>query len=135
LKICLDPADLADRTSIDAALPLTVQAHARIRDVGEDGSDARIAWPLLLQRLQQGRYRGFVLLDYEGVEDPEQATPRAARFLRGLLYVLGRQRLLAETPVRAETGNGGPPRFAHPDVDVDTVSDAISRVRGDVVAQ
>lgn len=135
LKICLDPADLADRTSIDAALPVTVQAHARIRDVAEDGSDARIAWPLLLQRLQQGRYRGFLLLDYEGVEDPEQAVPRAARFLRGLLNVLGRQRLLAETAAESVgTGPKGSP-FAHPDVDSSTVPDAISRVRGDVLAQ
>jgi sugar phosphate isomerase/epimerase len=135
LKICLDPADLTDRTSIDAALPFTVQAHARIRDVAEDGSDARIAWPLLLQRLQQGRYRGFLLLDYEGVEDPEQAVPRAARFLRGLLNVLGRQRLLAEAVPGPVENAIQASAFAHPDVDASTVSDAISRVRGDVLAQ
>jgi hypothetical protein len=131
LKICLDPADLADRTSIDAALPFTVQAHARIREVGDDGSDARIAWPLLLQRLQQGRYRGFMLLDYEGIEDPEQAVPRASRYLSGLLNVLGRQRVLTETV----PGGSARETAAHTNGDGSTVPDTISTVRGDVFAR
>ena len=136
LRVCLDPADLSDRTSIDVALPLTVQAHARVRDVAEDGSDGRVAWPLLLQRLQLGRYRGFVLLDYEGLEDPTTAVPRAARFLRDLLNVLGRQRLIAEgSAPSAATAHRGDQTFSHPDIDANSVSDAISRVRGDVVAQ
>lgn len=97
LKVCLDPADLADRTGIDAAIPQTVQSHARMRDVAPDGGDARIAWPLLLQTLKLGRYRGFLLLDYEGIEDPESAVPRAASYLRGLLHVLARQQVLSET--------------------------------------
>jgi hypothetical protein len=96
LKVCLDPADLADRTGLDLALPATVQAHARMRDVAEDGSDTRITWPLLVQTLQLGRYRGFLLLDYEGIEDPETAVPRAARYLRGVLHLLARQRVLSE---------------------------------------
>lgn len=133
LRVCLDPADLADRTGIDAALPETVQAHARMRDVAPDGADARIAWPLLLQTLKLGRYRGFLLLDYEGVEDPETAVPRAARYLRGLLYVLGRQQVLSETIAESETPSE--PAFTHPDVAPDAVSDAIARVRGDVVAR
>ena len=133
LRVCLDPADLADRTGIDGALPETVQAHARMREVAADGSDARIAWPLLLQTLKLGRYRGFLLLDYEGVEDPETAVPRAARYLRGLLHVLGRQQVLAETVPQPD--RAAEPVFSHPDVAPDAVSDAIARVRGDVVAR
>ncbi len=137
LRVCLDPADLADRTGIDAALPETVQAHARMRDVAPDGSDGRIAWPLLLQTLKLGRYRGFLLLDYEGVEDPETAVPRATRYLRGLLHVLARQQVLAETvPGASQHPDGaGEPAFTHPDVAPDAVSDALARVRGDVVAR
>jgi sugar phosphate isomerase/epimerase len=137
LRVCLDPADLADRTGIDQALPETVQAHARMRDVAPDGADARIAWPLLLQTLGLGRYRGFLLLDYEGVENPETAVPRAARYLRGLLYVLGRQQVLSETvPSGSPHPDGtGEPAFTHPDVAPGAVADAIARVRGDVTAR
>jgi sugar phosphate isomerase/epimerase len=133
LRVCLDPADLADRTGIDAALPLTVQAHARMRDVADDGSDQRIAWPLLLQALQLGRYRGFLLLDYDGVEDPETAVPRAARHLRGLLHLLGRQRVIAEhahmdrTEIPAQFSNG---------VDAsDPLRDSAGTVREDVAVR
>jgi sugar phosphate isomerase/epimerase len=133
LKVCLDPADLADRTGIDSALPVTVQAHARMREVGDDGSDQRIAWPLLLQTLKLGRYRGFLLLDYEGIEDPHTAVPRAARHLRGLIHVLGRQQVLRESNPADEGVMHT--SFSHPDVDDTTVPDALARIRGDVLAR
>jgi hypothetical protein len=44
--------------------------------------------------LRLGRYRGFVLLDYDGAEPPESAVPRAARYMRGMLHLLDRQRVL-----------------------------------------
>jgi sugar phosphate isomerase/epimerase len=97
LRVCLDPADLADPSSFDASMAHVVQVHARMRDVRDDGSDAQIHWPGLLQNLKLGRYRGFLLLDYEGIEDPETAVPRASRYMRGLLHLLQRQQLLAET--------------------------------------
>jgi hypothetical protein len=93
--VCLDPADFAPGQVIDATLPGVVQVHARMRDVRDDGSDARIHWPGLLQALKLAPYRGFVMLDYEGVEDPETAVPRATNYLRGLLHLLRRQQLLA----------------------------------------
>jgi sugar phosphate isomerase/epimerase len=95
LRICLDPADLADRAGVEAAMDRVVQTHARLRDVRDDGSDASIHWPELLRMLKLGRYRGFVLLDYEGAEDAETAVPRAARYIRGILHLLQRQQLLA----------------------------------------
>lgn len=130
LRVCLDPADLADRTGIDAALPVTVQAHARMREIADDGADNRIAWPLLLQTLKLGRYRGFLLLDYDGIEDPETAVPRASRYLRGLLHVLGRQQVLHEAG--AQRFDGESP-FTHPDLRPNAVADALARVRGDAV--
>lgn len=95
LRICLEPAGLPATTGMETLLPATVQAHARMRDVRDDGSDSATHWPELLRTLRLGRYRGFVLLDYEGVEDPETAVPRAARYLRGVLHLLQRQQLLA----------------------------------------
>jgi sugar phosphate isomerase/epimerase len=130
LKVCLDPADFADNTGIDAVLPETVQAHIRIREVADDGSDSRVAWPLLLQTMQLTHYRGFALLDYEGIEDPEAAVPRATQHLRGLLHMLARQRLLSETTSRVPEPPGEA-AFAHPDLDARTVEDAISHVRSD----
>ena len=97
LRICLDPADFGADANVDAALPGIVQVHARLRDVRNDGSDAQIHWPGLLQNLQLSRYRGFVMLDYTGMEDPESAVPRAATYMRGLLHLMQRRQLLAHT--------------------------------------
>jgi sugar phosphate isomerase/epimerase len=104
LRICLDPADLANTAGIDVSLSQVVQVHARMRDVGDDGSDRGIHWPELLRLLRLGRYRGFLLLDYEGVEAPQTAVPRAARYLRGLLHLIERQQLLSETVPAAPEG-------------------------------
>jgi L-ribulose-5-phosphate 3-epimerase len=110
LRVCLDPADLADPSSFDTSMAHVVQVHARMRDVRDDGSDTQIHWPGLLQNLKLGRYRGFLLLDYEGIEDPETAVPRASRYMRGLLHLLERQQLLAETAAndpRTTSGTNG----------------------------
>lgn len=96
LRICLDPADLADRAGIEASVRQVVQVHARMRNVRDDGSDVYVHWPELLQLLKLARYRGFVLVDYDGVENPEYAVPRASRYLRGLLHLLARQQLLQQ---------------------------------------
>ncbi len=107
LRICLDPGDLPDRNGVDAVLPRVVQVHARLRDVRDDGSDAAIHWPELLRILRVGKYRGFLLIDYEGVEDPEKAVPRAARYLRGLMHLLERQQLLASPTSEASMNGAG----------------------------
>jgi sugar phosphate isomerase/epimerase len=105
LRICLDAADLAANPGVDRTLGSVVQVQARLRDVREDGSDGLVHWPELLRMLQLGRYRGFVALAYEGVEDPETAVPRAARHMRGLLHILERQKLLA-APGVSSNGTG-----------------------------
>jgi len=107
LRICLDPADLADRAGVEAAMDRVVQTHARLRDVRDDGSDASIHWPELLRMLKLGRYRGFVLLDYEGAEDPETAVPRASRYIRGILHLLQRQQLLAAGSADGASSDNG----------------------------
>jgi sugar phosphate isomerase/epimerase len=95
LRVCLDPADIADQDGIDQAMRNVVQVHARLSDVREDGSDALVQWPVLIQALQTERYRGFVLLDYEGSEAPETAVPRATEYMRGILQLLSRRRQIA----------------------------------------
>lgn len=121
LRICLDPADLADRAGIEGSLSRVVQTHARLRQIGDDGSDASSHWPELLRMLKLGRYRGFVLLDYDGDEDPRAAVPRAARYIRGILHLLQRQQLLAAgSDDIAANGNRGD--------DVSSASEAVEQV-------
>ena len=96
LRVCLDPADLITRATLDEAMPRVVQVHAKLREVRPDGSDAAAHWPEMMRALKLGHYRGYVLMDYEGIEDPESAVPRASRYLRGVLHLLQRQELLAE---------------------------------------
>jgi L-ribulose-5-phosphate 3-epimerase len=105
LRICLDPADFGGGPAIDSIMPGIVQVHARMRDVREDGSDAQIHWPGMLQALKLGRYRGFVMLDYEGIEDPATAVPRAATYMRGVLHLLQRRQLLTQTTAGPEAGS------------------------------
>ena len=89
LAVLLDQAD--------SVVPGIVQVHARMRDVRGDGSDAQIYWPGLLQALLLARYRGFLMLDYEGIEDPATAVPRAAEYMRGLLHLMHRRRMLTQS--------------------------------------
>lgn len=106
LRICLDPADLGDRAGIEAALALAVQVHARLRSVSDDGSDAQVHWPELLRLLRLGRYRGFLHIDYEGVEHPESAVPRAVRYLRSALQTVERRPLLPSATDDAQADGG-----------------------------
>jgi sugar phosphate isomerase/epimerase len=103
LRVCLDPAELADRRGIDRLLDRTVHVRARLRDIADDGSDRAVRWPEVVRALQLGRYRGYLTIDYDGA-NPEAAVPRAARYLRGVLQLLGRQQLL--TPPVAVSSNG-----------------------------
>ena len=103
LRAALDPAELADRRGIDRLLDRTVHVRARLRDIADDGSDRAVRWPEVVRALQLGRYRGYLTIDYDGA-DPEAAVPRAARYLRGVMQLLGRQQLL--TPPVAVWSNG-----------------------------
>lgn len=107
MRICLEPADFSDPTGIDLSYARTVQVHVRMRDVSEDGSEPSLHWPEVLRSLKLGGYRGFVLLDYDGIEPPETAVPRAARHLRRVLQVLAHQQMLTAA-VAADEGTSAP---------------------------
>lgn len=109
MRVCLEPADFGDPTGIDLSYPRTVQVHARMRDVGEDGSEPAMHWPEVLRSLRLGGYRGFVLLDYDGIEQPETAVPRAVRHLRRVLHMLDRQQMLAEAVADPEPAHAAAP--------------------------
>ncbi|MHB8375966.1 MAG: sugar phosphate isomerase/epimerase family protein [Dehalococcoidia bacterium] len=112
LRVCLDPAALPYSAGMEPALRRTVQARARLRDVRDDGSDGALRWPEMLRMLRLGGYRGFVLVDYEGAEEPETAVPRAARYLRGVLQTLTRRELLTAPELDGTppaSGNGRAP--------------------------
>ncbi len=107
LRACLDPGDLVDRIGLDETLGRVVQVHARMRDVAEDGGERQARWPEILRMLHLARYRGFVHIDYEGVEEPETAVPRAARYMRELILLTQRQQFLpSPTPDVERAGNG-----------------------------
>ena len=61
-----------------------------------------------------GRYRGFVMLDYEGIEDPATAVPRAATYMRGLLHLLQRRQLLTQPTGAPRTEGDAAALDAHP---------------------
>ena len=112
LRVCLDPADLPHGGGLEVPLRRTVQARARLRDVRDDGSDGSVHWPELLRMLRLAGYRGFLLIDYEGAEEPETAVPRAARYLRGVVQTLVRRELLSAPGLEATappSGNGRAP--------------------------
>ncbi len=106
LRICLDPADLLAPSAIDAATPRTVLVHARMHDIRDDGSDPAVHWPEVLRRLKLGRYRGFVVIDFDGEGEPERCVPGAARFLAGALHFLDRQQMIAESAAEPGGTNG-----------------------------
>jgi sugar phosphate isomerase/epimerase len=94
LRACPAPASMRDRSSLDLPLQYALLLNAVLREVRDDGSDAITPWPEVLRLLRAARYRGHVVLDYDGREPAETAMPRAARHWRGLLQLLARQEML-----------------------------------------
>jgi sugar phosphate isomerase/epimerase len=84
LRLNLDTGDYGDIESIRRTLPLAVHVHAKLYDLDADGLD-RQDWPAIMSILREGRYRGFLSIEYEGDEDPLAAVPRGVRALRRLL--------------------------------------------------
>jgi hypothetical protein len=56
--------------------------------------------------LRLAGYRGFVLVDYDGSEEPETAVPRSARYMRAALQTLARRELLMPPDADVHAGNG-----------------------------
>lgn len=84
LRLNLDTGDYGDIESIRRTLPLAVHVHAKLYDLDADGLD-RQDWPAIMSVLREGRYRGFLSIEYEGKEDQLTAVPRGVRALRRLL--------------------------------------------------
>jgi sugar phosphate isomerase/epimerase len=112
LRACLDPAAMRDRAALDLPLQYAVEVTAVSGDVRDDGSDAMTHWPEILRLLRAARYRGFVTLDYRGPAPPTEVMPRAARYMRGLLALLGRQEMLGSPNGDAEDEVPGEFRIA-----------------------
>jgi hypothetical protein len=107
-----------DDPGIELALQHAVLARTALRDVRADGSDTSARLPEAVRRLRLAPYRGFLLIDYDGAEEPESVIPRAERYVRGLFHLLARQELLGSP----ESRNGHPPVVATPS---ESVSHAI----------
>ncbi len=108
LRACPDPAAMRDRAALDLPLQYAVQCDATVREVRDDGSDAKTHWPEILRLMRAARYRGFVMLDHSGTEAADTAVPRAARYMRGLLHLLARQEML-RSPNGDATGSAPTP--------------------------
>ena len=85
LRLNLDTGDYGDLESIRRTLPYAVHVHAKLYELDGDGVERRLEWPAIMAILREGRYRGFLSIEYEGEEDPIAAVPRGARYLRRLL--------------------------------------------------
>jgi sugar phosphate isomerase/epimerase len=85
LRLNLDTGDYGDLASIERTLPHAVHVHAKLYDLDTDGADPRFDWQQIVRILRDGRYRGFLSVEYEGAEDPIEAVPRGVRYLRRLL--------------------------------------------------
>ena len=85
LRLNLDTGDYGDLESIRRTLPYAVHVHAKLYELDADGIEQRLEWPKIMAILREGRYRGFLSIEYEGEEDPWAAVSRGARYLRRLL--------------------------------------------------
>ena len=81
LRVSLEPAELPGR--LETPLHGVVQVHARAREVRDDGGDPATPWRHVLRELSLANFRGFVIADYQGTDEPEIAVPRFVRYMRG----------------------------------------------------
>ena len=84
-RLNLDTGDYGDVQSIRRTLPLAVHIHAKLYELDGEGADQRFDWREVMAVLAEGRYRGFLSIEYEGEEDALAAMPRGVRHLRRLL--------------------------------------------------
>jgi len=86
LRLNLDTGNFIDGfQSIEKGMLYTVQVHAKMNNVGPDGTDDTCDYPRFCKLLKELNYRGFVSVEYEGPEDEMTAIPRGVEYLRGLL--------------------------------------------------
>ena len=88
LRLNLDTGNYIDGfESIEKTLIYTVHAHAKMMDIGADGTDTTTDYPAFMSLLRDANYRGFLSLEYEGAEDSMSAVPRGLEYLRRLARV------------------------------------------------
>lgn len=84
-RLNLDTGNYGDLASVERTLPHAVKVHAKFYDVDDEGRDRRLDWERIMPILSGGGYRGFLSIEYEGMEDPRTALPRAVGYLRKLM--------------------------------------------------
>lgn len=86
LRVTLDtgnyPAD--PYGGIAATAPWAVNVHAKMYEVSLEG-ERRLDYRRILSTLKTAGYRGYLSIEYEGAEEPQEAVPRAVGFLKSLL--------------------------------------------------
>jgi len=86
LRLNLDTGNFIDGfPSIEKGMLYTVQVHAKMNNVGPDGTDDTCDYPRFTKMLKEMNYRGFVSVEYEGPEEEMTAIPRGIEYIRGLL--------------------------------------------------
>jgi L-ribulose-5-phosphate 3-epimerase len=69
-------------SQVAMCIPYAVNVHFKESIADENGKKVRADWERLLGMFAQGGYRGYVSIEYEDREPPEQAVPRLAAELR-----------------------------------------------------
>ncbi len=86
LRLNLDSGNFIDGwDSIEKSMLHTVHVHAKMNNVGPDGTDDTCDYPRFIKLLKDMNYRGFVSVEYEGPEEEMTAIPRGVEYIRGLM--------------------------------------------------
>lgn len=85
LRLNLDTGDYGDLESIRRTIDKAVHVHAKLYELDAEGAEQRLDWPSIMDILRGAGYRGFLSIEYEGVEAAETAVPRGVRYLRRLM--------------------------------------------------
>jgi sugar phosphate isomerase/epimerase len=86
LRLNLDTGNFIDGwDSIEKSMLHTVQVHAKMNNVGPDGTDDTCDYPRFIKLLKEMNYRGFVSVEYEGPEEEMTAVQRGVEYIRGLM--------------------------------------------------
>jgi sugar phosphate isomerase/epimerase len=90
LRLNLDTGNFINGwESIEPSMQYTVQVHAKMKEIGENGDDYTTEYPRFVKMLKDFNYRGFVSVEYEGEEDEMTAVPRGIEYLRRLMLEAG----------------------------------------------
>ncbi|HPI76132.1 MAG TPA: sugar phosphate isomerase/epimerase family protein [bacterium] len=90
LSLNLDTGNFIDGfPSIEKTIEKAVHIHAKMLNIGPDGTDTTTDYPRFAALMKQVNYRGFVCVEYEGKEDELSAVTRGVEYLRKLMLSQG----------------------------------------------